>query len=116
MKKFADIGPKGRDRDGHRWTEMPGMFCVYCKIEDPREAMIATHGPEVLLASISSCPVENGTKDEIDVQIKEGPQHFVCTECGVHVKADEDGCCASCGADCKIEACACKRTGGTCAL
>ena len=35
------------------------------------------------------------------------PEHFVCTgTCGVHVKADEDGCCVSCGADCRVEPCA----------
>jgi hypothetical protein len=31
---------------------------------------------------------------------------FVCPECGPKVKADEDGCCATCGADCSIEAAA----------
>jgi len=28
---------------------------------------------------------------------------FTCPTCGPHVKADEDGCCATCGADCKME-------------
>jgi rRNA maturation endonuclease Nob1 len=27
---------------------------------------------------------------------------FVCPECGPGVKADEDHCCATCGADCKV--------------
>jgi hypothetical protein len=28
---------------------------------------------------------------------------FTCPTCGPHVKADEDGCCATCGEDCKME-------------
>ena len=28
--------------------------------------------------------------------------HFKCPECGGPVKADEDGCCSLCGADCII--------------
>ena len=27
---------------------------------------------------------------------------FVCSECGPKVRADEDGCCATCGRDCAI--------------
>lgn len=30
-------------------------------------------------------------------------EHFVCPECGPRVKADEDGCCATCGRDCRVE-------------
>lgn len=38
--------------------------------------------------------------------------HARCEECDlVHTAADEDGCCTSCGNDCKIENCYCsKRT------
>ena len=32
-------------------------------------------------------------------------EHFCCPECGPHVPADEDGCCATCGEDCGIEPC-----------
>jgi hypothetical protein len=32
-------------------------------------------------------------------------EHFVCKDCGPHTKADEDGCCAYCGRDCKVEPC-----------
>jgi hypothetical protein len=32
-------------------------------------------------------------------------EHFRCPECGPHVRADEDGCCATCGADCVGEPC-----------
>jgi len=35
------------------------------------------------------------------------PIHFVCPDCGEHTKADEDLCCAHCGADCYIEDCRC---------
>jgi hypothetical protein len=35
-------------------------------------------------------------------------EHFVCPDCGPHVSADEDGCCATCGRDAKIEACLCR--------
>lgn len=28
---------------------------------------------------------------------------FTCPTCGPHVKADEDGCCVTCGEDCKME-------------
>lgn len=31
-------------------------------------------------------------------------ERFNCTDCGVGVRADEDGCCAHCGADCEIVA------------
>lgn len=31
--------------------------------------------------------------------------HFRCPECGPHVAADEDGCCAACGTDCVGEPC-----------
>ena len=30
------------------------------------------------------------------------PQRFVCPEHGYGVKGDEDGCCATCGADCAV--------------
>ena len=30
------------------------------------------------------------------------PQRFVCPDCGYGVKADEDGCCVTCGRDCAI--------------
>lgn len=33
--------------------------------------------------------------------------HFHCPGCGPHVAADEDGCCATCGRDCAVEACKC---------
>lgn len=32
-------------------------------------------------------------------------EHFVCPECGPHIAADEDGCCALCGADCILDEC-----------
>ena len=38
---------------------------------------------------------------------KEVFEHFVCPECGKHAKADEDGCCATCGEDCTHEPCDC---------
>jgi hypothetical protein len=34
------------------------------------------------------------------------PEHFRCQNCGPHVRADEEGICASCGADTTIEPCA----------
>lgn len=36
---------------------------------------------------------------------EEEPQteHFRCPDCGPRIKADEDGCCTMCGADCTIE-------------
>ena len=34
--------------------------------------------------------------------------HYHCPQCGAHVKADEDGCCATCGADCVVEPCRAK--------
>ena len=30
------------------------------------------------------------------------PQRFVCRHCGYGVKADEDGCCVTCGSDCAV--------------
>jgi hypothetical protein len=37
-------------------------------------------------------------------------QHFRCPECrSCHVLADEDGCCATCGADCIVENCYCSK-------
>ena len=30
------------------------------------------------------------------------PEVFVCPECGIAVRADEDGCCAGCGRDTEI--------------
>jgi hypothetical protein len=36
-------------------------------------------------------------------------KHAVCPECGPHVKFDEDGCCACCGADCTEAPCNCLR-------
>jgi len=41
--------------------------------------------------------------------MKRPKMHFVCPECGPHVPADEDGCCATCGADCKGAKCRCKK-------
>jgi site-specific recombinase XerD len=38
---------------------------------------------------------------------KSSAKHFRCPYCGPHVKSDEDGCCAFCGADCVEEACQC---------
>ena len=32
------------------------------------------------------------------------PQRFICPDCGFGVKADEDGCCATCGRDCALVA------------
>jgi len=40
------------------------------------------------------------------------PSHFVCEDCGEHVAVDEDGCCASCGADCRTVRCNCETTTG----
>ena len=34
-----------------------------------------------------------------------GPEHFTCPDCGPHQKSDEDGCCATCGADLGIFPC-----------
>jgi len=31
------------------------------------------------------------------------PECFVCSECGPLVKADEDGCCTTCGRDCEVK-------------
>jgi hypothetical protein len=31
-----------------------------------------------------------------------GDERFRCADCGFGVKADEDGCCATCGADCEV--------------
>lgn len=33
------------------------------------------------------------------------PEHFTCPDCGPHQKSDEDGCCATCGADLGIFPC-----------
>lgn len=33
--------------------------------------------------------------------------HWVCSLCGPHVSADEDGCCAMCGKDCAARRCRC---------
>lgn len=32
-------------------------------------------------------------------------EHWVCPDCGPHVAADEDGCCATCGVEAYGEAC-----------
>lgn len=40
-------------------------------------------------------------------------EHFVCPNCGPHVRADEDGCCGTCGRDTTEEAC---NEGATCAM
>ena len=34
--------------------------------------------------------------------VESTPGSFTCPDCGPRVKADEDGCCASCGLDCEI--------------
>lgn len=34
--------------------------------------------------------------------------HFVCPDCGPHVKADEDWCCTMCGRDCNASGCRCE--------
>ena len=45
----------------------------------------------------------------VDAPVEKEPfMHFVCPDCGKHVKADEDGCCVHCGADCTGEVCHCK--------
>lgn len=42
--------------------------------------------------------------DDMQFVDKHGwPLWFVCEECGEGVKADEDGCCVTCGRDCRIE-------------
>jgi hypothetical protein len=43
----------------------------------------------------------------IAVAPDEPQEHFVCPDCGPHVKVDEDGCCAMCGADCTVDDCSC---------
>lgn len=37
-----------------------------------------------------------------------GCAHFYCGACGPHVRVDEDGCCATCGEETKIEFCRCE--------
>lgn len=39
---------------------------------------------------------------EVCPKCSERPQRFVCRDCGYGVKADEDGCCTTCGRDCAI--------------
>lgn len=48
------------------------------------------------------------------------PSRFDCPQCGPGVSADEDGCCASCGADCAVQVdgepckfCGCRPTADT---
>ena len=48
-------------------------------------------------------------RKEPDIQFRYGPTHFRCPDCGAHVKADEDECCATCGADCEVEDCRCEK-------
>lgn len=43
--------------------------------------------------------------ERLRVQTKiDAPERFVCPDCGWAVKADEDGCCSTCGRDCAIVA------------
>lgn len=41
-------------------------------------------------------------RDALRSQLDEALNCFLCIECGLTVKADEDGCCATCGRDCII--------------
>ena len=57
-----------------------------------------------IIESAIGCPV-----DVIKYKLKgQTEQHFYCPECRYrHALADEDGCCHTCGADCKTEKCDC---------
>jgi len=58
------------------------------------------------------CPLcyAEGKIKETEQLARESEQrhHFTCSDCGAHVKVDEDGCCATCGTDCAIEECHCQ--------
>jgi len=58
---------------------------------------------EEKVALQSALETERATVAELRVVfLRVLPECFVCEECGPLVKADEDGCCATCGRDCKV--------------
>lgn len=68
------------------------------------------HGRAIAECPDARCRDQENTLDDLahhlalmpTVSVDGRPQRFVCPDCGYAVKADEDGCCATCGRDCAI--------------
>jgi len=84
------------------------------RTQEIREALCAE--VRKLRAALSWLDRKGGLGFDVHARIKvamgeggtlPGRGHFVCPECGVHVAADADWLCTTCGADCRGEECRC---------
>lgn len=85
-----------------------GMLCVTMSADVAAHSTVALRGElSTALARIAELERELAEARERITDLCGPPWHFRCPECGPHVAGDEDGCCATCGADCSAEACDC---------
>ena len=71
-------------------------------VREEQAAKLRRHLDEVQAATayIKDLEAENAS-----LRASITPEHFACPNCGPHQKSDEDGCCATCGADLGISPC-----------
>ena len=79
----------------------------------PRPGMIWSDKYKLWMDPDTRTPEEKARHEEIafEIELKAMAfveEHFVCPECKWnHARADIDGCCVACGADCSVEPCKC---------
>ena len=75
-----------------KWVDIAGRMSVAVDAALDREK-----------ATNADCARLQAELDALRASI--APEHFTCPDCGPHQKSDEDGCCATCGADLGIFPC-----------
>ena len=81
--------------------------CRFCG--DQRVTIEYDRDAEAYFAECDYCGASGPVMDSEDAArdawyngMPECRDKFICPDCGVGVAADEDGCCANCGADCHV--------------
>jgi len=78
---------------------------IVCAAQDWRKVDRTTDAPHALLRLLDALAAAVDALDEWEKEraAELAGGSFTCPTCGPRVKADEDGCCATCGEDCKME-------------
>jgi hypothetical protein len=103
---YHPMDPNGEEpwREGLVAEQAGSVTTLIITVGRTKPTEIRTHLPSSCMAEVLAEVIDAPAPQQ---PRGEGPMHFVCPDCGEHVAADEDGCCAMCGADCTGAACRC---------
>ena len=104
----VDTDPRGGERHRGILTDTRKSDCDHVVLpgssylHDVDAQFIAAANPAAVLSLLRDVARLTDQLADVTRELDRANNQFVCLTCGTGVKADEDGCCSACGADCLV--------------